>query len=294
MQRLTANQVSPAKHVTIPPTDLELERSHNLDPLPIHHKINYDVSMAQVYARLIYDINACVRRRGLSFVQQYIFQKGRKKFGKQRSNAAATKELDQLHNRQCFTPIDVSKLTPIEKKKAQSAMMLLAEKTDGTLKGRMVYDGSKTRPYYTSEDTASPTVSNEGIFITATIDAHEGRDVMTADIPNAFIQAHLDKLEDGDEKVIMKVTGVMVDLLLQIDPDLYSPFVVYEKGRKVLYLQVLKALYGMLQAALLWYKKFRKDLESIGYEFNPYDACVANKLIDGKQHTIRFHVDDIV
>jgi hypothetical protein len=27
--------------------------------------------------------------------------------------------------------------------------------------------------------------------------------------------------------------------------------------------------------------------------FNPYDPCVANKMIDGKQHTVRFHVDDL-
>jgi len=172
--------------------------------------------------------------------------------------------------------------------------MLVCEKTNGTIKGRCVYEGSKTRPYYTKEETASPTASTEGIFITATIDAHEGRDVMTADIPNAFIQASLENLKDGDEKVIMKVTGMLTDLLIKVAPDVYSPFVVYENGRKVLYLQVLKALYGMLQAALLWYKKFRSDLESIGYIFNPYDPCVANKMIDGKQHTIRFHVDDLM
>jgi len=94
---------------------------------------------------------------------------------------------------------------------------------------------------------------------------------MTADNSNAFIQASLENLKDGDEKVIMKVTGVLVNLLVQVAPDVYGPFIVYENGRKVLYLQVLKALYGMLQAALLWYKKFHSNLESIGYVFNPYD-----------------------
>ena len=59
-------------------------------------------------------------------------------------------------------------------------------------------------------------------------------------------------------------------------------------------MQVLRALYGMLQASLLWYKKFRKDLEGIGFVFNSYDPCVANKTIDGHQHTIRFHVDDLM
>ena len=50
----------------------------------------------------------------------------------------------------------------------------------------------------------------------------------------------------------------------------------------------------MLEAALTWYKKFKGDLESIGFVFNPYAVCVANKMVNGKQHTIRFHVDDIL
>ena len=67
-----------------------------------------------------------------------------------------------------------------------------------------------------------------------------------------------------------------------------------EKGKCVLYLQLMKALYGMLKAALLWYKKFRSELEAEGYVFNPYDPCVANKMIGQKQHTVRFHVDDLM
>jgi hypothetical protein len=49
----------------------------------------------------------------------------------------------------------------------------------------------------------------------------------------------------------------------------------------------------MLEAALLWYKTFRKDLEDNGFIFNPYDPCVANKKVQGLQQTIVFHVDDL-
>ena len=45
-------------------------------------------------------------------------------------------------------------------------------------------------------------------------------------------------------------------------------------------------------ASLLYYRKFHDSLKSIGFEFNPYDPCVANKIINGNQMTIRFHVDD--
>jgi len=56
----------------------------------------------------------------------------------------------------------------------------------------------------------------------------------------------------------------------------------------------MQALCGMLVAALLWYRKFRGDLESEQYVFNPYNPCVANKTIEKKQHTVRFQVDDLM
>ena len=34
-------------------------------------------------------------------------------------------------------------------------------------------------------------------------------------------------------------------------------------------------------------------MEEKGYEINPYDPCVANKIINGSQHTVIWHVDDL-
>jgi hypothetical protein len=125
-------------------------------------------------------------------------------------------------------------------------------------------------------------------MITAVIDAKERRDVMTSDVPNAFIQVPMPKKKKGEERVIMKITGVLVDLLVALAPEVYADYVMIENGMKTLYTEVLRALYGMLVAALLWYNKFREDLEKIGFVSNPYDPCVANRTIDGKQHTIHF------
>jgi hypothetical protein len=125
------------------------------------------------------------------------------------------------------------------------------------------------------------------------IEAKEQRDVMTCDIPNAFIQALLPKKDPGEDRVVMKVTGVLDDMLAYISPELYGPAVVLENRKRVLYVEVLKAIYGMLEAALLWYKTFRKDLEDIGFIFNPYDPCVASRKVQGSQQTILFHVDDL-
>ena len=48
----------------------------------------------------------------------------------------------------------------------------------------------------------------------------------------------------------------------------------------MLYVQTNKALYGLLQSALLFYKKLQKDLEGYGFVINPYDPCVANTMIN--------------
>ena len=96
----------------------------------------------------------------------------------------------------------------------------------------MVYNGKPTRKWLSHEDSASPTVSLESIFLTSIIDAKEERDVMTADIPNAFIQAHMPPVEDGKARVIMNITGVLVDLLVDIVPEIYGPHVVYKQWSK--------------------------------------------------------------
>ena len=48
---------------------------------------------------------------------------------------------------------------------------------------------------------------------------------MTADIPNAFIQAELPNLGPDDERVIMKITGVLVELLVNMSPEVYGPYI---------------------------------------------------------------------
>ena len=53
----------------------------------------------------------------------------------------------------------------------------------------------------------------------------------------------------------MKITGVLVDILVQQNPETYGPYVVFENGKKVLYVRVIKAIYGMLVTSLCWCKK---------------------------------------
>eukprot|EP00804_Cyclotella_cryptica_P026253 CCRYP_019832-RA/>CCRYP_019832-RA protein AED:0.47 eAED:0.47 QI:0/-1/0/1/-1/0/1/0/53 len=51
-------------------------------------------------------------------------------------------------------------------------------------------------------------------------------------------------------------------------------------------------MYGTLMAALLFYRKLVSELKSKRFVVNPYDPCVANKNVNGKQLTVTWHVDD--
>jgi hypothetical protein len=121
----------------------------------------------------------------------------------------------------------------------------------------------------------------------ATIDAMEERDVATVDILGAFMQA------DIDEVVHVKFEGEIAEMLVKMDPKLYRKYVKDENGKSVLYVELLKALYGTLKAALLFWKLLTSKLVKWGFAINPYDWCVANKMMEGKQCTIVWHVDDL-
>ena len=237
------------------------------------------------------DLNSRATTKEMSFVETYSLLRGLKKFGEKGYNSAFS-EMEQLHKRNCFAPLSIAELTAQEKRKALESLIFLVEKRDGRIKARTCANGSVQRVWTDKEDVASPTAATESILITATIDAKEQRDVATVDIPNAFIQTSV-PMGKGAERIIMKIQGVLVTMLVQMAPELYGPHVVFENGKKTLYVQVLKAIYGMLQSALLFYKKLKKDLEEIGFEFNPYDPCVANMMVRGEQLTVTFHVDDL-
>jgi hypothetical protein len=65
-----------------------------------------------------------------------------------------------------------------------------------------------------------------------------------------------------------------------------------KKGMKQLMVQCQKALYGTMVASILYCRKFVKSLTDIDFVISPYDLCVSNKKIEGKQMTICFHVDE--
>jgi len=78
--------------------------------------------------------------------------------------------------------------------------------------------------------------------------------------------------------VLVKLSGEVVNILCDVN-NRYIPFIVMENYKKVLYMILTKSLYGCIQSAMLWYDTFKNCLENTGFKLNPYDPCVANKMI---------------
>ncbi|KAL7559815.1 hypothetical protein ACA910_003979 [Epithemia clementina (nom. ined.)] len=217
---------------------------------------------------------------------QYPFKKGLEVFGEE-GQQAVLEELQQLHERKVILPKEAADLTPEQKRTSLEYLMFIRRKRDGLLKGRGCADGRKQRLYTAREEASSPKVSIEALFLTCVIDAMEHRDVATVDIPGAFMQA------DMDEVVHMRLHGEMAELITKLEPKLYNKYVVYERGEPVIYVVLLKALYGTLRAALLFWQRLSTQLTKWGFVINPYNWCVANKTVNGKQCTIVWHIDDL-
>jgi hypothetical protein len=196
--------------------------------------------------------------------------------------------MKQLHWHNSYKP----KHYHMQKDQLLESHIFVEEKPDGTIKARKVIGGNKQRDYITKEDVSSPTVTAEAVMLTCVIDAQENRDVAVVDIPNAFVQTVVSE-EDVEHHVMVLIRGPLVDILVSIAPDVYGPYVsVTKTGQKVLIVECLNAVYGIMVAALLCYKLFVKSLKNHGFKLNPYDGCVATKIVKGKQIRICFHVDD--
>jgi hypothetical protein len=119
----------------------------------------------------------------------------------------------------------------------------------------------------------------------AAIAAREGRLVATMDVPGAFLIADL------QQEVLMSLESRLSKLLTEISPS-HNADDLREDGSLVLALD--KGLYGLGEAAKLWYDTISAALLGIGTTRNTKDPCVFNKLVGEDQLTACPTVDDIM
>ena len=110
----------------------------------------------------------------------------------------------------------------------------------------------------------------------------------TLDIPGAYLYTKI------NEEFTIVLEEPLSELMMKLDPKLYRKYVtIHSKVRSILYVNMHKALYGLLRSALLFYTHLLNGLSVYGFVINPYDICVANMEIHGYYMTVVWHVNDL-
>jgi len=200
-------------------------------------------------------------------------------------------ELEQMLQKEVWKPIDVSTLSPAERKSVIITSMFLKEKQrpDGSfdkLKARLVAGGHmQDRSIY--EDISSPTVSWTSVCLILGIAATERRHVCTADFTGAYLNA---SMKDSGAKVRVRLNLLQSTLLISLDAS-YERYACHDG---TIVVELKKAMYGCIESAQLWYETLRDNLIEIGFKANAEDPCVFNLNRDGVQCTVAVYVDDLL
>ncbi|CAM9111465.1 unnamed protein product, partial [Ectocarpus fasciculatus] len=199
------------------------------------------------------------------------------------------KELRQMLDKGVLRAVREGDLSTEDRRNTIRSLLFLKEKFTPSgafekLKARLVANGAQQdREVY--DNSSSPTASIPALFMVFAIAAKEGRHVASADIGGAYLNADIEK-----GPLFMRVSRNLVKYFLKLDPNL-SEFAC-EDG--TLLFQIVKAMYGTVEAGRLWYEDMSATLERDGFKRNEHERCVFNKTIGGVQVTVLLYVDDLV
>ena len=140
------------------------------------------------------------------------------------------------------------------------------EKRSGKLKGRTCAYGRPKRCYTPKEDAYLTEIYLEALFTSIIIDTHKVRYVGIFDIAGTYLNA-----DTPEEKIILlNIESEFVYIMCKVNP-VHMENMRMENGVKALNLLLLKALYGCMESAILWYKLYEKTLKPQGFVVNQYD-----------------------
>ena len=124
---------------------------------------------------------------GLWSTPQYGFIRGISAFGKAGYDATVSELSDNLIGMNAVKMLNKKQITSDVCINALSYLMFLKRKRTSDIKARGCADGQPQREFILKEESSSPTVSTYALFISCAMDAMEGRQVVTCDIPGAFL-----------------------------------------------------------------------------------------------------------
>ena len=185
-------------------------------------------------------------------------------------------------------PINNEELSSEDRKKELEAVNLIKEKKHGNIKGMTCANGIQQKGYLKEyEYVYYPKCMTESLISTLLIYTMEHRDEAVFDVPGYYLQTEM----PPDKWILLCIRDDFVDIMCEVNPD-YKLYFQYDNGNKVLYVKVMRPIYVCIKSDLLWYNFCVKTLKYLGFSMNTYYRCMAKKIIDGKQCTIVWYVDD--
>ena len=203
---------------------------------------------------------------------------------------AIDKELDILVKKDVFDPVDPTTLTSRQLRSTIPSKMFvkLVLNPDGTVKktkARFVGGGHRQdRSLYQSSDTSSPTISLTALNVILSIATIECREVYTIDVTGAYLNADIEK------EIYIRIPKEVSSHMIKRHPQ----FAIGLDGSGKIYVRLKKALYGTIEASVLWYLLLMETLVQIGFIPNPKEPCVLNMDRENSQITVGVYVDDLL
>lgn len=150
-------------------------------------------------------------------------------------------------------------------------------------KSRLVFNGNEQDVELFQTDL---TAALHSIMACLAVAASNGvTQIGKIDVKGAFIQTEME-----GSPVYVRCDKNLTRLIVEVLPGIKK----YVTKDGALYCQLLKALYGCVQASKLWYNKLTRFLRSLGYEQSPTDPCIMRKIENGQVFLLVIYVDDIL
>ena len=117
------------------------------------------------------------------------------------------------------------------------------------------------RKFVPREEARFPTIALDALITSVIIDAYKDEKVAIFYFPGVHLQTDL----PDDKFVLLKLKGQFLEIMCKVN-EAYMPTVTVKNSQKVSYLRIKKAIYGMIEPALLWYKLYTSVLMDMGFE----------------------------
>ena len=199
-------------------------------------------------------------------------------------NEAMERELTNMIEKEVFGFVSIGDKKKIPRKMIVPSKCFTKDKGLGNrveLKGRFVGGGHR-QDESTYERKSSPTASPSVIFITLADAGNKMKDTLVMDVPCAYLHASRGDLP----KVYVRLSKKMADIFVKMNPE----YAMCQEEDRMLLVEILKGLYGLVESGYTWYHHLVSFLQSLGFLLCENDPCVMKM----RDVTLVIYVDDLL